>query len=174
MNRRDLYRFSTFALGGAVALALAVPGVAYVLDPLRKGSKKGDFQSLTKLNALKPGEPRSFAVLDERQDAWVRYPREPIGSVWLIRQPVGAKPQVIAFASECPHLGCAVNLTTESNSFVCPCHTSAFGLDGERKNDIPPRGMDTLEVELSSGDDPDVLVKFQRFRTSEKEKIPLV
>ena len=72
MNRRDLYRFGTIALGGAVAFALAVPGVAYLLDPLRKGSKKGDFQSLTKLRSLKPGEPRSFAVLDEHRDAWGR------------------------------------------------------------------------------------------------------
>ncbi len=174
MNRRDLYRFGTIALGGAVAFALAVPGVAYLLDPLRKGSKKGDFQSLTKLRSLKPGEPRSFAVLDEHRDAWVRYPREPIGSVWLVRQALGAKPEVIAFTSECPHLGCAVNLTAEGTSFLCPCHTSAFGLDGHQKNEIPPRGMDTLEVELSLGDDPDVLVKFQRFRTSEKEKTPLV
>jgi menaquinol-cytochrome c reductase iron-sulfur subunit len=33
--------------------------------------------------------------------------------------------------------------------------------------------MDRLEVKLSDGDDPEVLVKFQRFRTQSEEKIPL-
>ena len=34
--------------------------------------------------------------------------------------------------------------------------------------------MDRLEVELTAGDDPEVRVKFQRFRTQSEEKIPLV
>jgi len=173
MNRRDFYAFGTVALGGLIGAALAVPGVAYVLDPLRRGSKQGDLQRLSKLSALKVGEPQAFAVIDERQDAWVKYPREPVGSVWLVRQPDGVKPGVVAFTSECPHLGCAVNLTPDGKSFLCPCHTSHFDLKGDRLNDIPPRGMDTLDVELSADDDPDVLVKFRRFRTQTKEKTPL-
>jgi menaquinol-cytochrome c reductase iron-sulfur subunit len=173
MNRRDFSRYGTIVLSNAVALALAVPGVAYLLDPLRNASKKRNLQGLTKLSSLEVGAPRSFAVIDEREDAWVKYPREPIGSVWLVRQPPGAKPEVVAFTTECPHLGCAVNLTADGKSFLCPCHTSAFDLAGKRLNDVPPRGMDTLEVELTAGDDPDVLVKFQRFRTQEKEKTPL-
>ena len=32
---------------------------------------------------------------------------------------------------------------------------------------------ETLDVALTAGDDPDVLVKFERFRTQEKEKTPL-
>jgi menaquinol-cytochrome c reductase iron-sulfur subunit len=173
MNRRDFCRYGTVVLSNAVALALAVPGVAYLLDPLRNSSKKRNLQGLTRLSSLEVGEPRSFAVIDEREDAWVKYPREPIGSVWLVRQPPGAKPEVVAFTSECPHLGCAVNLTADGKSFLCPCHTSVFDLAGKRLNDVPPRGMDALEVDLSAGDDPEVFVKFQRFRTQEKEKTPL-
>ena len=173
MTRRDFYRFGTIVLGNAVALALAVPGVAYVLDPIRKASKKGELQGLARLSDLTVGEPRSFAVIDERQDAWVKYPREPVGSVWLVRQPEGSRPEVIAFTAECPHLGCAVNLTAGGKEFLCPCHTSEFDLKGKPLNAIPPRGMDTLDVELTPGDDPEVRVKFQRFRTQEKEKTPL-
>ena len=33
--------------------------------------------------------------------------------------------------------------------------------------------MDRLEVELTQGDDPEVRVKFQRFRTQSEEQIPL-
>lgn len=173
MNRRDFYRIGTIVLGNVVALVLAVPGVAYVLDPLRRATKQGDLQRLANLSELTVGEPRSFTVIDERQDAWVKYPREPIGSVWLVRQPPGSKPEVVAFTAECPHLGCAVNLTADGKSFLCPCHTSSFDIKGARLNAIPPRGMDTLPVEVSDDADPEVRVKFQRFRTQEKEKTPL-
>ena len=176
MNRRDLYRYGTIALGNLVALVLAVPGVAYLIDPLRHKQRAGDFDPLTRLGQLDEGVPQAFPIIDERQDAWVKYPREPVGSVWLIRQPAGAKEPVIALSAECPHLGCAVNLSADGKSFLCPCHTSNFAFDGKPLNQVPPRPMDRLEVKLSDGSSPnsEVQVKFQRFRTQSEEKIPLV
>ena len=112
-------------------------------------------------------------ILEERQDAWVNYPREPVGTVWLVREPGDAKPGVVAFTAECPHLGCSINLGVDGKSFLCPCHTSAFSFKGEPLNAVPPRGMDLLDVELSEDADPLVRVKFQRFRTMSKEKNPL-
>ena len=123
---------------------------------------------------LRGGDPRNAVGIEERRDAWVKYPREPVGSVWLIRQADGASPPVIALTSEVPHLGCAVNLNADGKSFLCPCHTSAFDLEGKPKNQVPPRAMDHLQVELTQGDDPEVRVKFQRFRTQSEEQIPLV
>jgi menaquinol-cytochrome c reductase iron-sulfur subunit len=175
MNRRDAYRYGSLLLGNLMALGLAVPGVAYLLDPLRRraGGDEG-FRPLARLDELKVGVPKSFPVLAERQDAWVKYPREPVGSIWLIRQPEGGQERVVAFTAECPHLGCAVNLAEDGKSFRCPCHTSAFDPEGRPTNDIPPRGMDRLDVELSGDDDPVIRVKFERFRTLTKERIPVV
>jgi menaquinol-cytochrome c reductase iron-sulfur subunit len=174
MTRRDILGFATVGLGALIGLVLAVPGVAYIVSPLRKKGREESFETLTRLKHLEVGVPRSFAIIEERRDAWVKYPREPVGSVWLVRQADGASPPVIALTSECPHLGCAVNLTADGKSFLCPCHTSAFDLDGKPKNQVPPRAMDRLQVELTQGDDPDVRVKFQRFRTQSEEQIPLV
>ncbi|HEX8201077.1 MAG TPA: Rieske 2Fe-2S domain-containing protein [Isosphaeraceae bacterium] len=178
IHRRDFYRYGAHVLGGLMGLALAVPGVAYVLDPLRKRSRAAEFHTLARLGELKVGEPRSYRILDERVDAWVRYPREPVGSVWLIRQPPGAKEAVVALSAECPHLGCAVNLAPDGKHFQCPCHTSSFDLRGQRLNQIPPRGMDQLEVEGVAAMDPqdadaEIRVRFQRFRTMSEETIPL-
>jgi menaquinol-cytochrome c reductase iron-sulfur subunit len=173
MTRRDFYQFATVGLGSLIGLVLAVPGVAYIASPLRKKGREESFETLTRLNQLEVGVPRSFAIINERTDAWVKYPREPVGSVWLVRQPAGQGEPVIALSTECPHLGCAVNLTADGKSFLCPCHTSAFGLDGTKKNTVPPRNMDRLKVELTTGDDPEVRVKFQRFRTQSEEQIPL-
>jgi menaquinol-cytochrome c reductase iron-sulfur subunit len=173
MPRREFLGMATVAIGSLVAMALAIPGVAYVLSPLRRKGEEGASHTLTRLNQLEIGVPRSFAIIEERQDAWVKYPREPVGSVWLVRQPVGSDPPVLALQAECPHLGCAINLKPDRTGFLCPCHTSAFTLEGRPTNRVPPRPMDRLEIEVTSGDNPEIRVRFQRFRTATEEKIPL-
>jgi len=170
--RRDLLGLATVALGGLIAAVLAVPGVAYVLSPLRRKGPEAANHTLTRMSQLEVGVPRLFTIIEEREDASVKYPPEPVGSVWLIRQPAGNEPPVVALQSECPHLGCAVNLKADRSGFLCPCHTSAFTLDGTPTNQVPPRPMDRLDVELTAGDDPEVRVRFQRFRTQIEEKIP--
>jgi quinol---cytochrome c reductase iron-sulfur subunit, bacillus type len=174
MPRRGFLGLFTVALGGLMGLVLAVPGAAYVLSPLRKRGRDGQYRTLTHLKELEVGVPQSYAIIEERQDAWVKYPPEPVGSVWLIRQEEGSDPPVIALTAECPHLGCAINLMADGKGFLCPCHTSAFDLDGKPRNQVPPRPMDRLDIELSSGEDPEIRVKFQRFRAQSEEKIPLV
>lgn len=171
--RRDFLGLATVALGGLMAMILGVPGLAYVLSPLRRKGKEGAFHTLTRLDQLKVGVPRSFAIIEEREDSWVKYPREPIGSIWLVRQPDGSDPPVIALQSDCPHLGCAINLKADQTGFLCPCHTSAFMFDGKPTNQVPPRPMDRLEVQMSTGANPEVRVKYERFRTGSEEKIPL-
>jgi menaquinol-cytochrome c reductase iron-sulfur subunit len=173
MPRRGFLGLATVALGSLVTLALALPGLAYILSPLRRKGQEGGFHALTRLNQLEVGVPKSFAIIEERQDSWVKYPREPVGSIWLVRQPPGSDPPVVALQSECPHLGCAINLKADRSGFLCPCHTSAFTLEGKATNQVPPRSMDRLEVEVSTGEDPEVRVRFQRFRTASEEKIPL-
>jgi menaquinol-cytochrome c reductase iron-sulfur subunit len=161
-------------MGAVLASMLAIPGVAYVLSPLRRLAQAGDLKTLTRLSELEVGVPKAFAIIAERTDAWVKYPREPVGSVWLVRQPKGSAEQVLALTSECPHLGCAVSLAADGKSFLCPCHTSAFDLDGKPRNQVPPRPMDSLKVELIGTEDPEVRVRFERFRSAIEEKTPLV
>jgi Rieske Fe-S protein len=173
INRRDFYSYATVALGGLMTAVLAVPGVAYLLDPVKRKNRASVPREVARLSQLAPGVPKAFPVIDEREDAWVKYPREPIGTVWLVRQPEGSKDRVVAFTAECPHLGCPVGLSAEGKSFFCPCHTSAFKFDGTPLNQVPPRGMDRLEVEFSQDADPAVRVRFERFRAQTEEKIPI-
>jgi Rieske Fe-S protein len=176
MTRRDFHRYGTIVLGGLIKLVIAVPTVAFLASPLRKknqASGESSFETLTTLNQLVVGVPRSFRIIKDKIDAWVKYPSEPVGSVWLVRQPAGSQPEVIAYTSECPHLGCAINLSADGKNFLCPCHTSAFNLEGKPENQVPPRPMDRLDVEVTTGPDPDVRVKFERFQTLAAERIPL-
>jgi len=176
MTRRDFHRLGSLVLGGLVKLVVAVPAAAFLLSPLRKtskGSEADSFDNVTSLNQLKVGVPQSFGIVRDQIDAWVKYPQEPAGSVWLIRQPEGVEPPVIAYTAECPHLGCAINLSAEGKGFHCPCHNSSFDADGQPLNQIPPRAMDRLDVELSKDADPRVRVRFQRFQPLAEERITL-
>ena len=40
------------------------------------------------------GEPRSFAIIARRRDAWVQYPEEPVGSVVLELDGVEPRPEL--------------------------------------------------------------------------------
>jgi menaquinol-cytochrome c reductase iron-sulfur subunit len=169
-NRRDLYRLGAIALGNLFALALAVPGLKLLLDPLGKSSGSSDFRSLTKLGQLKVNEPQAFSIIASRRDGWIRYPEEPVGTVWLVRQPDGSTPAVLAFSAECPHLSCPISLAPDHKSFLCPCHSGNFQFNGSRINEVAARGMDSLPVELSTDPDPVVLVKFERFQPQTAER----
>lgn len=176
-SRRELLRWANRLMLAAIGLLLLIPGVGYLLTPLlRNKSRAAGYVEVTRFGDLAVGEPRSFPIIESTQDAWVRYPEEPVGMVWLIRQPEGSPQPVLALSAECPHLACAVTLSPDKATFFCPCHTSAFKLDGQQMNNVPPRGMDPLEVEPFDATDPDALVrvKFERFRTMTEERIPLV
>ena len=54
-------------------------------------------------------------IIEATKDAWVTYPSEPLGSIWLVRLPEGAEPPLTAFTAECPHLGCAITLASDAH-----------------------------------------------------------
>ena len=111
-------------------MVLAVPGVAYVLSPLRRKRQEGGFDMLTRSSQLEVGVPRSFAIIDERAGCLGEYPREPVGSVWLIRQPAGSDPPVLALQSECPHLGSPSTWRTTgtaSSALATPVRSTSTG-----------------------------------------------
>ena len=84
-----------------------------------------------------------------------------------------------AFNVTCPHLGCAVEYrktpVDHKPEFFCPCHTSAFQLNGEKKNQIPPRDLDSLETKVVKNDkgENEIWVKYQEFRATLGEKVPV-
>jgi menaquinol-cytochrome c reductase iron-sulfur subunit len=159
------------AVFGCVALAgPAVAALVAFLNPLREKSAGGRMVRLAELSALpEDGTPRKFPVIADRNDAWNRFPSEPIGAVFLRR--VGK--QVEAYNVICPHAGCFVTYEAKENIFFCPCHIGRFELNGKRIGSASPspRDLDTLEVELRSGNE--VWVKFENFQTNTPQKKPL-
>src|SRR6266853_2041 len=58
---------------------------------------------------------------------------------------------VVAFAPQCTHLGCIYHWEAEASSFVCPCHASAFGIDGAVLDGPAPRPLDRHVTRIERG-----------------------
>ena len=174
-RRNFLARVAAGIVGGLCGLVPMLAGLTFLANPVLRsgdGSSSGNEGSFVPLgigpDAIPDdGTPVSVKVLADRTDAWNVYPNEPIGSVWLRRNSSG---KIVVFNTVCPHLGCFVDYRPGNADFFCPCHTSTFDLDGSRVNQIPPRGMDKLEVEERAGE---LWVRFQNFRGATAEKIPV-
>jgi len=169
-RRTFLTAVGALAAGAVAQLIPIASGVASLFDPLRKGGGASGMVMVTKLDVLPAdGAPQKFTVTTDQVDAWTTYRNTPVGAVYLRRVDDGVR----ALNVVCPHAGCFVNLAEGAESFACPCHESAFSLDGEVSDpDSPsPRPMDTLEVEVRNDDE--VWVRFQNFLPGREEKVPV-
>lgn len=179
--RRGFVSFLSFVIGLVITGVPAVIAAAFTLDPvLRKrktaAGEAGDapaegFTKVANIKALPDdGTPVNFRVIMDVVDAWTTYLDQPVGAVFLRKL---GENKVSCFNQTCPHLGCDVSYraTGKGGEFKCPCHDSAFKLDGEKLNDIPPRGLDPLETIVS--ENGDIWVKYQKFESATSERKPI-
>ena len=174
VRRGFFYKFVTIVFGGIVGIVPALAGLAVCLDPAKRrrdstDAGTSDFVRVTTLQSIPPdGVPRQFPVVADQRDAWTYFPNQRIGSVFL-RRISADEPVVQCFTSICPHAGCSVGYTSESDTYTCPCHNSQFSLDGEPIAPTPsPRGLDPLEVDVA--ENGDVRVKYVTFYTGKHER----
>ncbi len=158
VSRRDVFgKVVTWALGLVAAGFGLVPALRSVVGTASLDTVRGPegFLPLAPLAELSP-EPREIELSGEVRDAWLRQTQD-VGAVWALRD--GDRPRV--FSSICPHLGCAVDYDAEARRFLCPCHGSAFGLDGRVLAGPSPRSLDPLPVRVET--DGRVSCRYLRF-----------
>jgi Rieske Fe-S protein len=166
-RRGFLTRTGALVIGALVGLVPAASAVAVLFDPLRRRSGGGTLIRVAPLSAVPDdGVPRQFPVIAERVDAWNRT-REPVGAVYLRRQPGETRPECLS--ATCPHAGCFVAYDGQTDTFKCPCHNSSFAPDGAIVPPSPsPRAMDSLACEVKQ---EEILVKYENFYSGKAEKI---
>lgn len=170
-RRNFIVEFWAIAIGGLVGAFPFLTGLAVLLDPLRKSAAAAgpELIKIARLDAVPDdGVPRQFPVVKPKKDAWTYSPNDRVGAVFLRREK--GSETVEAFNVVCPHAGCFVGYDAVADLFQCPCHTSAFQLDGSIISPSPsPRGMDKLEpTKVEAGW---VWVPFANYIPGKHEKI---
>lgn len=164
------------ALGAVLGLIPLGSGALVLLDPLRKrGSGGGDGEGpglklrVATLDSLPAdGTPVQVPVIADLTDAWNREANQPIGAVYLSRQGDSVK----CFNAICPHAGCFVAYAADRKVYACPCHTSAFNLDGSTIVPSPsPRDLDELEVDAEKLKTGEVWIRFVNYLPGKHERI---
>lgn len=174
-QRRGFLAAATAIVSGAViTLTPLFAGGIFAFDPLcRKrdrylGADAEGFLPVPRAtlgDLPADGTPKRYVIKADLIDAWNLFKDRTLGTIYL--RNVGGT--VIAFNDTCPHLGCKVNYQSSTKSYYCPCHASAFTLDGKATNKIPPRDMDSLAVKTDPATGQ-IWVKYQDFKGGEHQK----
>ena len=145
MERRLFFQAAIYGLWSLIGLALALPASLYLLLPprLRKGEEWVEAGDVSKLRL---NEPEEMVYRRNRLDGWKLTSEK--ATAWVVRT---ADNEVVAFDPQCTHLGCAYHWEESKKHFVCPCHTSAFGMDGRVLSGPAPRALDRHSVKIEGG-----------------------
>ena len=168
-GRRAFLKIGVGALGTGLAAVVVAPALKAVLWPLADDvevtSGGDDFVVVGRRGQF--GEiPVKVDIYADRVDAWNRTKNVKIGSAWVVE----VEGSLHAFSTVCPHLGCAIDYDAEAHEFKCPCHDSAFGLDGSHQGGPSPRAMDALEYE-EQRDGELLAIRFERFKQGVEDKV---
>ena len=142
-SRRNFHIGAIYALMGAISTALGIPAIIYLLFP-PKAKKVSEWISLGDITRLTTNTPVEMTFRRNRVDGWKVISEK--STAWVVK---GADNQITAFGPQCTHLGCAYHFEDGKNQFLCPCHTSLFGLDGKVLAGPAPRPLDRYETKLN-------------------------
>jgi menaquinol-cytochrome c reductase iron-sulfur subunit len=144
-TRRSFYILLINGIMGLITAALAIPAVVYLFFP-PKTRKASAWVKTADLSSIPAGKPTEIAFQRKRADGWQVITEKT--TAWVVKQPDN---QVVAFTPNCTHLGCAYHWDDPSHTFICPCHTSAFSIDGKVLGGPAPRPLDRYAVKVESG-----------------------
>ncbi len=144
-RRRNFFLLAINGLGAAIGAALAIPTLGYLFSPPRKIAA-ADWVDAAALDALPVGRPQEVVFRRRRADGW-KVIDEKL-SAWVVRK---GDHEVYAISPACTHLGCAVGWNESQGHFLCPCHTSAFSVDGAVLSGPAPRALDRLPARVVNG-----------------------
>jgi len=123
-------------------VTLAIPAAIYLLWPPRLG-KEQNWTEAGAMRDLKLGTPSQLTFRKNRLDGWKMTSEK--STAWVVKK---AGNEIVAFAPQCPHLGCAYHWVAKQNEFLCPCHASTFSIEGHVLSGPAPRALDRFEVKL--------------------------
>ena len=141
-TRRSFYIRFIYATMTAIGAALAIPAGIYLLFP-PKARKEAEWVDAADLASIPTGTPTEISFQHNRVDGWKVTSEKT--TAWVVK---ASDSQVTAFTPQCTHLGCAYHWDEAAHNFLCPCHTSAFSIDGKVLTGPAPRPLDRYTVRV--------------------------
>lgn len=137
MEKKKLSRRDALNLFWAASGALVVGEMSFVgLKFLAPKATDGEFGGTFNLGAADQYPAESVTPVEA-------------GRFYLVRLADGG---FLALYRKCTHLGCSVPYEPTEGRFVCPCHGSAFSLNGDVQNAPAPRALDLFELTIENGE----------------------
>lgn len=131
MPRRDFLKLAWGAAGALTVLGSGAMALSFFAPKVVEGKFGGVF-TCGAVDEFPPGSVTPFTE----------------GRFYLVRLEDGG---FLALYRRCTHLGCAVPWEQAQGMFVCPCHASAFEMDGAVINPPAPRALDRFQVTIQDG-----------------------
>lgn len=180
-SRRTFLANATLAVGGVIGLVLTIPLLTSLIpESLISPDKSagGTWADLPKDQFAKldskPGTPVKitftfqyadgyFPPADDQQFVWgVKLSPDQAANFKAKRPDLFGSPSAevkydavvmnyVIFSSICPHLGCRFDWNEAATRFICPCHGSQFGAEGDKLAGPAPRGLDPLPFREKDG-----------------------
>jgi menaquinol-cytochrome c reductase iron-sulfur subunit len=138
-------------IGASLGAALGGFGVIPALKKREPGWS--DAGSVADLVAGQPQERRFSEIV---KSGWQSEKQE--RTIWIVKKPDSS---VVAYSSNCTHLGCGYRWIEAQQRFACPCHGSIFDINGTVLAGPAPRPLDTL---LTRVENNRLLVQYEVFQ----------
>ena len=132
--RRSFLARLVFVLGGLATLEMGWIGAAFLRPRDRRATGDEDFGIVVAgpVERFAPGTVTAFRA----------------GKFYLARLQDGG---FLAMHRKCTHLGCTVPWIEDEGRFACPCHASAFDMNGDVLSPPAPRPLDRFAVRIENG-----------------------
>jgi menaquinol-cytochrome c reductase iron-sulfur subunit len=143
-DRRAFFLTMIYSLWAAIGTALSIPAAIYLLFPPRL-RRENDLTEAGDVTKMVPNSPVEMVFRRNRIDGWRVLSEK--SAAWAVKLKNG---EVVAFAPQCTHLGCAYHWDDPKKQFLCPCHNSVFAIDGRVISGPAPRPLDRFEAKVQN------------------------
>jgi len=133
INRRDFFSMAWKGLG--IIAVLEIGGIITAFFSSVKNRNVAESKQLLEAGPVDSFGPATVSAFMG-------------GRFYLARQQDGG---FIALTLRCTHLGCSVSWEEKRKRFICPCHSSAFDINGEVLNPPAARALDYYPVLIENG-----------------------
>lgn len=145
-RRNFFYQTLIYVFNVIMGVAVAIPAFLYLFLPPRT-KKSEQWVDAADLTQIPVGTPQEVTYRITKVDGWKVTSEK--ATAWVVK---AADNKVTAFSPRCTHLGCAYHWDEASKHFICPCHTSAFSIDGRVLAGPAPRPLDRYTTRIAGNE----------------------